>query len=185
MSLFLDYLWIWIVLSFAIGGCGYAWFLHDQRGRNLIIAVVLPILTLTLGLALYYGVDTDRKSIIRMLDSLIAAVERDDPEAVCRFISAKAPEVQSYARSNMRSVKVSLAKYHSLEIALNDATSPPSALVQFSTVFYWHTKSPQEGFAVGQPIPERIRFEIELVQSKDRSWLITSKFRHFPVRSFP
>jgi len=185
MSLFLDYLWIWIVLTCAVAGGGYAWFLHDQRGRNLIIAVAAPLLTLTLGLALYYGVDTDRKSIIRMLDSLIAAVERDDPDAVCRFISAKAPGVQAYARSHMRSVKVSRAKYHSLEITLNDAASPPRAQVQFSTVFYWNTKSPQEGFSVGQPIPERVRFEIELVQTKDRSWHITDRFRDFPIRSFP
>jgi hypothetical protein len=185
MSLFLDFLWIWIVLAFGVAGGGYAWFLHDQRGRNLIIAVVLPLLTLTLGLALYYGVDTDRKSITRMLDSLIAAVERDDPDAVCRFITTKAPDIQTYVRSNMRSYKVSRAKYHSLGIVLNDATSPPSAQVQFSTVFYWNAKSLQGDASFGQAVPERIRFEIELVRTKDRSWLITNKFRHFPMRSFP
>jgi hypothetical protein len=185
MSLFLDFLWIWIVLTFAVGVCGYAWYLNDQRGRNLIIAVVSPLLTLALGLALYYGVDTDRKSIVRMLDALIAAVERDDPEAVCRFIAPKATEVQSLARSHMHFVEIARAKYHNLEISLNDATSPPSAKVQFAAVFYWKTKSPQEGFSVDQPIPERVRFEIELVQTKDRSWLLTSKFRYFPIRSLP
>jgi len=184
MSLFLDYLWIWIVLAFAVGVCGYVGYLYDQRGRNLVIAVVLPILTLTLGLALFYGVDTDRKSIIRMLDALIAAVERDDPDAVCRFIHPKATEIPTLIRGHMRYVKISLAKYHSLKIAVNDATSPPSAKVSFSAVFYWKEKSSVEGFAAEKPLPERVRFETELVQTKDRSWLITSKFQYFPSRNF-
>jgi len=184
MSLFLDFLWIWIVITFAVGVCGYAWYLNDPRGRNLIIAVVAPFLTFALGLALYYGVETDRKSIIRMLDALIVAVERDDPEAVCRFIAPKATEVQTLARNNLRVVKISQTKYHHLEIVLNDATSPPSAKVQFAAVFYWQTKFPQEGFTVDVPVPERVRFEIELVQTKDRSWLLTSPFRYFPMRNF-
>jgi hypothetical protein len=185
MSLFLDYLWIWIVLTFAVGGCGYTWYLNDQKGRTLGIAVAAPFFTLALGLTLYYGVDTDRKSIIRMLDALIAAVEKDDPDAVCQFISLKAEEVQKFVRNNMRYFKVSRAKYHSLKIAVNDATSPPSAYVQFDTVFSLSTKGTMDGYCADQPVPERVRFEIELVKTKDRSWLITSKFRYFPPRNFP
>ena len=177
MSLFLDYLWIWIVLSFAVGVCGGAWYLNDQRGRNLIIAIVSPLLTLTLGLTLYYGIDTDRKSIIRMLNALVAAVEQDDADAVCEFISPKANDIRQYARASMLLVTVSRAKYYGLEIEVNDAASPPIAHVRFSALFYWKNKSPVDGLSLDQPIFENGRFEIELVKTKSESWLIT-KMQH-------
>jgi len=178
MNLFLDFLWIWIVLTFAVGICGYAWYLNDQRGRNLVIAVLAPILTFALGLGLYYGVDTDRKSIVRMLDALIAAVERDDVQAVQQFISPKAINVQKLAEEGMRLVSISQAKYHNLEIEVNDAASPPIAKVRFNAVFYWKNKSPVDGNVLEQPMPERAQFEMELVKTKEQSWMITGKFQH-------
>ena len=179
MGLFLDYLWIWIVLTFIVGIAGYVWYHNDPKGRNLIIAFVLPILTLALGLVLYYGVDTDRKSIIRMLDALIAAVEADDPEAVCRFISPRAEEIQQLARTQMRLVSISKARYHNLEIEVNDATSPPTANVRFSTNFYWKPKSAIDVFAFEQPIHQRVCFEIELLKQRHPSWHLTSNFQYF------
>ena len=173
MSLFLDYFWIWVVLTLIVGASGYAWYVNDQKGRSLVIAVVLPLFTLALGLTLYYGVDTDRKSITRTLKSLIAAVEADDVETVCTFISPKADDVQKLARAQMLSISVSRAKYHNLEIEINDAASPPIAHVRFSAHFYWKTKTPIEGFFVEQPIHQSVRFEIELVKTKEQSWILT------------
>jgi hypothetical protein len=183
MGLFLDYLWIWIVLTFVVGLGGYSWYVNDQTGRNLIIAIVSPLLTLALGLSLFYGVDTDRKSIKRTLDALIAAVEDDDVEAVCRFISPKAEDVRKLARANMLLFNISKAKYHDLQIEVNDAASPPIAKVKFSAIFYWKNKIPIDGISLVQPIPENVRFEIELVKTKDQSWLLT-KYQHFPLRSY-
>ena len=179
MGLFFDYLWIWIVLAFIVGIGGYVWYHNDPKGRNLIIAIASPILTLALGLVLYYGVDTDRKSIIRMLDALIAAVEADDPDAVCRFISPRAEDLQQFARTHMRTIDISRARYHNLEIEVNDATSPPIAHVRFSTIFHWTTKSPVDGFSF-DPIPQRVCFEVELVKTRDRTWLLTNNFQYFP-----
>ena len=180
----LNHLWVWIVLTFAVGVCGGAWYLHDQRGRNLIVAIVAPILTLALGLTLYYGVETDRKSITRMLNALIAAVEADDLEKVHQFISPKAEDIRSFSKTQMRLIRISNAKYHNLEIEVNDAASPPLAQVRFSTFFYWKNKSPIMGFSIDKPIPENIRFEIELVKTKDHSWLITSKLRYSSIRGY-
>ena len=188
MSLFLNYLWIWIVLAFVAGVCGGAWYLNDQKGRTLVIAIAAPVLTLILGLALYYGVDTDHKSVVRMLDALIAAVERDDLNAVCQFLSPKADTVRQIAETGMAMVTVSRAKYHHLEIEINDAASPPIAKVQFTAVFYWNNKEPVDGISLDQPIPDNARFEFELVKTKSPSnsptWLITNKFdyrfRHLP-----
>ena len=178
MSLFLDYLWIWIVLTFIVGMCGGRGYLNDQKGRNLIIAVLMPILTLAFGLTLYYGVDTDRKSITRMLDTLVAAVEKGDVETVHQFISPKAVDVRQLAEKGMRFVEISRAKYHNLEIEVNDAASPPIAKVRFNAIFYWKSKHFIDGFSMPQPVPERARFEIELLKTKDCSWLITDRFRH-------
>jgi len=178
MSLFLNYLWIWIVLTFVVGICGGSWYLNDQKGRNLVVAVLVPVLTFALGLTLYYGVDTDRKSITRMLDALIAAVERDDVETVHRLISPRAVDVRLYAERGMRLVNISRAKYHNLEIEVNDAASPPIATVRFNAIFYWRNKHPVEGFSLEQSIPEKAQFEIELVKTKDQSWLLTDRFRH-------
>ena len=137
-----------------------------------MIAVFAPILMLALGLTLYYGVNTDRKSIIRMLDALIAAVEKDDLNTVHGFITEKAVDVRVLAEQGMRLVNISSAKYHNLEIEVNDAGAQPVAKVRFDAVFYWKNKSPIEGMSVEQPIPERTRFEIELVKTKEGLWRV-------------
>ena len=146
--------------------------MNDQKGRNLFIAVLASILTLALGLTLYYGVETDRKSITRMLDALIDAIEKDDLEIVHGFITEKALDVRILAEQGMRMVNISKAKYHHLEIEVNDATSPPVANVRFDAVFYWKNKNPIDGMSLEHPIPERTQFEVELVKTKDRSWLV-------------
>jgi len=173
MSLLLDHLWIWIVLTFAVGICGRVWYMNDPKGRTLIIAVLAPILTLALGLSLYYGVDTDRKSITRMLNALIAAVEDDDLKAVLGMITERAVDVRMLAETGMRMVNISKAKYHHLEIEVNDAGPQPVAKVRFNAVFYWKNKTPIHGMSVEHPIAERMQFEIELVKTKDGAWLVS------------
>ena len=184
MSLFLDHFWIWIVLTFLVGCGGFMWYRNDQTGRNLVLAMLLSILTFALGLTLYYGVDTNQKSITRMLDALVAAVQRDDLETVSQFISPKAPETLQLAKVQMSVILVPKAKYRDLQIEVNDATSPPTAKIRFSAVVYWKTKVPIEGFVVENPVPENVRFEVELVKTKDRSWLITDKCRYY-LPNFP
>jgi len=172
MSLFLDHLWIWIVFTFVVGFGGGMWYVNDQKGRNLLIAVLAPVLTLALGLSLYYGVDTDRKSITRMLNALIAAVEGDDLNAVHGFMTEKAVDVRILAEQGMRLVNISRAKYSNLEIEMNDAGPQPVAKVRFTAVFYWKNKTPIGGMSVEQPVPERTQMEIELIKTKEGTWLV-------------
>ena len=183
MNLFLDFLWIWVVLAFIAAVGGYTFYAHNPRKRHLTIAVVVPILTLCLGASLYYGIDTDRKAITRTLDSLLEAIESDDIEAVCRFISPKAEDIRYDARKNMRTISISRARYNNLEIEVNDAASPPIAYVRFSSVFYWRTKLPIHSFSVDQPIPQSGRFELEWVKTKDHTWTLT-KYVYSPMRTF-
>ena len=178
MSLFLDHLWLWIVLAFVVGTCGYAWYISNRSNRSLIVAIAAPILTFALGLTLYYGVDTDRKSIVRMLNALIAAVERDDAEAVDQFISPRAENVRQTTRAGMRLAVISRARYRNLEIAVNDATSPPIANVRLTGVFYWRSKQDIGGFFTDQPIYDSVHVEFELIKTRDNSWHITDNFRY-------
>jgi hypothetical protein len=187
MNLFLDHLWIWIILTFIVGVCSYVWFLNAPKGHNFIIAIAIPFLTLVIGLALYYGVDTDRKSVVRTLNALIAAVEQDDYETVSQYIAPRADNVRQIAERGMRTIRISRARYNRLEIEINDATSPPSAKVRFTAFFYWDNKEPIEGMTLNQPISDTARFEFEMVktQSSSPAWHITNRFEHRFRYSFP
>ena len=185
MSLFLDQLWVWIGLTFLVGSGGFAWYCSNPTGRKLAVAVLLPICTFVLGLTLYYGVETDQKSITRTLDALVVAIEKDDLHAVCQLISPKAEETLQLARSHMGLILVPKAKYRDLQIDVNDATSPPTAKIRFSATVYWKTKAPIEGFVIDNPVPQNVRFdEVELVKTKDRTWLVTDKCRYY-LPNFP
>ena len=177
MNLFIEHLWIWVVLAFIIACCGFSWYLNNKKRHNLVFATLLPILPLALGLSLYHGIDTDKKSIKRTLDALIAAVESDDPDAVCQFISPRADDLQKLVRSRMRLASVSRVRYRNLRIEVNDAASPPIARVQLSVVFYWKNKFTIDGFALERPVPENIQIEFELVKTRYQSWLVTDRYR--------
>ncbi|MDR0521000.1 MAG: hypothetical protein LBH00_03995 [Planctomycetaceae bacterium] len=174
MLFFVDYLWIWIVLTLATAGVCWTWFLNDQQGKTFAAAVVLPLLILGSGLGLYYGVDTDRKSIRRMLDALVRSVEKGDYAAVEKFLTDEAENTRRDAKHNMDFIEVFNARYVNLEVAVNDAASPPIAEVRFTAAFEWQNKKPIEGFSLDRPVPERVQFEIELVKTKDNSWLINN-----------
>ena len=178
MSIFLDHLWIWILLTFIVGCCSFSWYLNDQKVRNLVIATLLPTLPLTFGLSLYYGVETDQKTIKRTLDALLAAVEQDDFNSVSQFIHPQAQETLQLAKVQMNFIVVSRAKYRDLQIEINDATSPPLAQARFSVFFYWKTKMPNDILTMDKPVPENARFEIELVKTKSKSWLLTDRLRY-------
>ena len=181
MSLFFDHLWIWIALTFIVGVCGLVWSLINPKGYRCVIALLLPIFTLVLGLTLYYGVDTDKKSLKRTLDVLIAAVERDDLQTVNLFLSPGAEEVQQLAQTGMNLVRVSEAKYRDLEIEVNNAITPSCATVRFTATFRWTSKLPIEGFSFDQPMPDNAHIEILLVKTKSSSqsasWVITKILR--------
>ena len=119
-----------------------------------------------------------------MIDALIAAVEADDYKAVCQFISPNAVDIQILAEAQMNLVSISEGKYHDLEIEITSAAPTRTAKVRFGSIFHWKSKVPIDGMFIEQPIPEIVRFEIELVKTKDKSWQLTDNFQFFPLRNF-
>ena len=173
MSILLESFWIWIGLAFVVGALGYMVWMNDPKPRTFGIAVGAVLLVLALGMGLYYGVDTDRKSISRMLTGLAETIEKDDLEGVLKYISPKAMKTRGLARANMGMVRITSAKFKDLKIEVNELVTPPSARVTFTAVVYWKTKEPIEGFALETPQLEFVRFDVELDKTNDNSWLVT------------
>ncbi|MDR2756065.1 MAG: hypothetical protein LBC20_10185 [Planctomycetaceae bacterium] len=176
MSIFLDSLWIWIGITIVVAAVGYFIYQNDPRGRTLGIVVGVTILVFILGLVLYYGVDTDQKSISRMLNHLASELEQDDLDGVLSFISPKAGETRGIARLYMGNYHLTSAKFRNLKFEVNQLTSPPQAKVSFLAVVYWKTKHPtSDGFVVDTPQFQTVRFDIELEKTMNRSWFVTNK----------
>jgi hypothetical protein len=176
MSIFLDSLWIWVGLSILVAVVGYFVHQNDPRGRTLGIVVGVTILVFGIGVTLYYGVDTDRKSISRMLTSLASKLEQDDLDGVLNnYISPKATKTRGIARLYMSRFHLTQARFRNLKLEVNQLVSPPLAKVSFLAVVYWKTKHPQDGFSIDTPQFQTIRFDIELEKTKDRSWVVTDK----------
>jgi hypothetical protein len=177
MVVFFENIWIWIGLAMAVGVIGFVLFQNNQRVVTFWATAVSVILLLTVGFSLYYFVDTDRKSVIRVLNKLAAALEKDDFDLVCQFIDAKAVHTRSLARNGMEFVVVSRASFSNLHVNVNYMTNPPIAAVSFNAMIYWKPKSgwTKNEFPTDKPVPDRVAFDLELRKTNNNSWLITNK----------
>jgi hypothetical protein len=175
-----DNLGLWIGLTALIGVIGYVWYRNDPRSRTLFISAGSTLIVFVIGLTLYFGVETDRKSVVRVLDALVASIEKDDFEAVSGFIAPKADETRSKARANMKLVRISDARYSNLTVEVNNIASPPIAKVRFTGIFYWVPKGDFSGFVMKKPKPEFVEFDVELIKTKNDSWLVTNQCNFKP-----
>lgn len=179
MNFLVESLVLWFVLAFVVGACGYATFLNNRKVQTLGITTALVLLVLIIGFGLYYGVDTDKKSIRRMLDSLVVAIENDDLEGVQKHIELGAIQTRALARAQMTLVRVPKANYKDLEISISRAVEPPIARIKFTGVVHWKTKGNIDGFSMEQTVPEIVRFDVELIKS-DKTWLVTDNCNFTP-----
>ncbi|GHT17077.1 hypothetical protein FACS1894189_2300 [Planctomycetales bacterium] len=175
-----DNLGLWIGLTVLVGIVGYVWYRNDPRNRILFIATGLTLAVLAVGLWVYFGVETDRKSVVRMLDALVAAIEKDDIEAVSGFIAPSADETQNKAKTNMKLVRISDARYRNLTIEVNHIASPPIAKVRFTGIFYWNSKGNIDGVIMKQPRLQFVKFNVELIKTKNNSWVVTNECKFKP-----
>lgn len=181
MSFLVENIWIWFVLAFLVGVIGYATFMNDRKNKTLGITVVLVLGILALGFGLYYGIDTDYKSVRRMLTNLAAAIERDDLQEVQSYIEPHAMITRILAQSQMALVRLPSAKFKELKVVSNDSTVPPTAKVTFTAVVQWQTKGAGiEGFTLDRPVTQLVKFDVVLVKTNDNSWLVTDECRFDP-----
>ncbi len=180
MTFFLENIWIWIGLASIVGVLGYITFLNDRRLQTLGITVGLTVAVLAVGLSLYYFVDTDRKSITRMLEGLAATIERNDLDGVLEhYVSPRAKRTRSLAQGNMRLVRITSARFRDLKVEVNQLTSPPTAQVSFTATLFWLAQN-RADFPTEQAIPQIVKFNVELEKGPNNSWLVTDQCEFTP-----
>ena len=174
----LENIWIWFGLAFVVGAVGYCIFLNDRKIRTLGITASATVGVLVVGFVLYYSVDTDYKSINRTLTALAATIERDDLDGILeRYVSPRAKDTRSLARAHvgrMGIIRVTSAKFRDLKVEVNHLTSPPTAQVSFTATVYWVSRNLAD-FPMERPVPQIVKFNVELEQGPNRSWLVTDK----------
>jgi hypothetical protein len=182
MNFFLENLWFYLLLAGLAGIAGYSTFVNSRNIKHLVGTVAAVVLILALGFGLYFFVETDQKSVSRMLRGLSAAIEKDDLEAVQKYIEPKAVKTRGLARANMAAVSVVKARFKDLKVAVSDAGMVPAARVSFTAVIHWKTKQPIDGFSVDHPAIELVKFNAELVKD-GKSWLVTDHCEFTPRAS--
>ena len=178
--IFLESIWIWFGLAFVVGIIGYSLFLNDRKIRTLGMTVGATVAVLAIGLALYYFVDTDRKSIHRMLTGLAATIERDNLDGILEhYVAQRATQTRGLARANMAVVRVTSARFRDLKVDVNHLTSPPTALVSFTATIYWLPRNLAD-LPMERPAPQIVKFNIELERGPNGTWLVTDKCHFTP-----
>ncbi len=181
MSFLAEHLWIWLGLGLLIAAIGGTVFLNNRDLKTLGITLLAAVVPVGIGLLLFFCVDTDQKSITRMLTALTAAIEADDLEKVETFLSPKAVSTVSKAKTYMGIVKVSSAKFFDLKVEVNRMLTPPIAKVRFVAVVHYETKSVKsfDGLGAGFSSVQRLVFNVEL-EKTNNSWLVTDKCEFTP-----
>ncbi|GHT26123.1 hypothetical protein FACS18942_02960 [Planctomycetales bacterium] len=179
MNFFLENIWFWLILAGLAGILGYLTFVSSRSIKTLMWTVITVVFILALGFGLYLFVETDQKSVSRMLRGLSAAIENDDLDTVQKYIEPKAARTRGLARANMAVVSVTKARFKDLKVAVSDAGAVPTARISFTAVIHWKTKQPIDGFSFDQPAVELVKFNAELVKDGS-SWLVTDNCEFTP-----
>ena len=173
--IFLENIWIWFGLAFVVVAIGYYVFLNDRKIRTLGITAGAVVAVLAVGFSLYFFVDTDRKSISRMLTGLATAIEQDDLESILEhYVAPRATRTRSLARVHMGYARITSARFRDLKFEVNHLTSPPTAQVAFTATFYWFSKNLAE-LPLDRPTAQIVKFNVELERGPNGGWLVTDQ----------
>jgi len=177
MSILLENLWIWLGLSLLLAAFGGAAYMGTRNRKALLACFTAAAIVLGIGLFCVYCVETDYKSISKMLTQLADAIESDDVARVKTFIHPSATDTIGKAEQNMARVRITSAKFFDLKVESNPVTVPPTAQIRFTAVVRFKFKS-----SVASLLPSlrnetglaRVKFNIEL-EKTGKSWVVTEK----------
>ena len=144
--------------------------------RGVVLLAMLGVLLLVAGgVVLERLVVTEVERVEASLDGVAAALEANDLNGALQYVSPSADQTRSRAGEVLRWVRFTEVKVNSLEITINDLTSPPTAEAKFTGVFHFQDRTGKlfrESYAMG--------LTVELRLEGDR-WLITNHIEHREV----
>ena len=107
-----------------------------RTGRGAVLLAMIGVLLVTLaGVGLEWLVVTERERAEDTLYGAAAAIEANDLDRLMQCVSPSAPYTPARARSVMNQYKFTEARITSVEIQINDLTSPPSATAKMIGIF--------------------------------------------------
>ena len=136
-------------------------------GRGVFLFAGLGVLCLTgVGVLVEWAVVTETEEVEIALYAARSDLEANDLDALLAHLAPDADDVQSLARSTLRSFEIDRAVVGSdLEIVVNKLTSPPSARATFLGKV---SAKSRRGESLGNYLA---RVEVKLVRAGD-AWLI-------------
>lgn len=140
-------------------------FLARRTGASLAALVGVVAVTLLLVLVERLVV-TDREQVENALDGMLAAIQANDVPATIEFIDPAAAKIRTDAQALMPQIKVEVANAGSVEVTVDDAAEPPTAMSRFRA--FLHGTHGASGALVGY-INQQV--DLHWVKRGDR-WLI-------------
>lgn len=140
MALFVESVWIWVVIAAVVFAFGYSMFVNDKRNRTLLVTVLASAIVLCGGLALERYVETDKEAIRRTMREIATIIKADDLERVKTYTAPDAEQLRDLATRGMGMAKLTVVNFSNINIKLNDATVPMTAELNFTAAFRGRTK---------------------------------------------
>ena len=153
-----------------------------RNRKTLFGCFAAAAVVLGIGLFCVFWIETDYKSISKMLTQLADAIENDDLAKVKTFIHPAATGTIIKAEQNMAIVRITSARFFDLKVESNSITVPPTAQVKFTAVVYYKFKSGAASMLPGlgdETGLQRVKFDVEL-EKNNKSWVVTEKCEFTP-----
>ena len=170
MAIFVESVWVWVILAVVVFILGYSMFVNDKKNRTLLLTVLASALVLCGGLALERYVETDKEAIRRTMKEISTAIKADDITLVKTYTAPDANQLRDLATNGMNQAKLTTVHFSNIDIKVNDATVPVTAELDFTAAFRGRLKG-QTMFGEGEFF-DRYNFTV-LFEKHDNRWLAT------------
>jgi hypothetical protein len=165
----------WILFGILVEAALAIALFTTQRGALLFVMIGVLLFVLG-GLVLERLVVTERERVEATIETVRAALERNDFDTVLQWVSEKANHTRSEAMRASREVEFIRIKVTDMAIdPINELTSPPTAKAHFTSVITVRGKSLSFD-AVTRPI----QFHLTFRREGDRWVVAEHKLDHAP-----
>ena len=146
-----------------------------NTGRGVVLVAMAGVLALVLaGVALEWLVVTEVERVEAVIDGTAAALE-DNDRRVLRYIAPSDEYSRRLVLWALREVEFTEIKIRSLDIKINQLSSPPTATANFIGVFSGRDRTGDFGHST-RPVGVILQFRLQ-----SGRWLITGHKLHYDL----